>query len=168
MSLLMRPHFLLCIAILLSLAFGCSSDSANKHLPQSLDEFKDRLAQAYNTNSPELIESLFLEPEIAPEVIEPSKKFMLRFAGKHKITKLDIIPFNESGYKLTPFEINGRTITSTVEPKWYLICETEGNEGFEGGKSTWNINAAIGKSDRGYGMCFGLLELVKSDGTEEE
>ena len=73
------------------------------------------------------------------------------FLGKHKITNIELAPF-----KLGPEDIqkaDGRPTKLNLAATYWLLVEHEGNEGFEGSKSTGSVKAPIGVDDGAFFIC---------------
>ena len=140
----MKPYSIL--VFLFVCGCGTSVDSAT-----SEQAFLNTYRNAFENGERDALLRLVKWDGVPDDLRRTQETAYLWFSGKHKITKIEMVPF-----KLGPEdtqEVDGRPTKLNLEPHYWLLVEHEGNEGFEGSKSTGSVKAPIGVEDGVFFIC---------------
>ena len=130
------------------IAIGCN---AEVNLPTSEQDFIETYRTAFESGQSDAILRL-VKWDGVPDDLRRSQEFAYTwFVGKHKITTIELVAF-EIGPDDT-FEVEGRPITTNLEPQFWLLVEHVGNLGFEGGESSGRLKAPVGIENGVFYIC---------------
>lgn len=119
----------------------------------SIEQFLDYWTRAYDNGNNKALLNLIFSEGIPKSLIDEYSGLFTAYAGKHRVSKTEFAPYTG---KVRPYDWNGKEVLSPIRPKWLVTINTEGNEGFEGQKSTYTVRFAVGETDDGrFGIPFG-------------